>query len=90
MNIPFQTIEWDKIPKTTHPGESGTSYWQTKQYDGLRVRLVEYSAGYFANHWCRKGHVVHCIEGEFTSEMETGEKWHRYASLNQIDYIKIE
>lgn len=75
MNIPFETIEWDKIPKTKHEGESGAAYWQTKQYDGLRIRLVEYSAGYFANHWCQKGHVVYCIEGEFTSEMETGEKF---------------
>lgn len=73
--IPFETIDWEKIPKTTHTRDSGTAYWQTKQYKGLRVRLVEYSAGYFANHWCRKGHVVHCIEGEFTSEMETGEKF---------------
>lgn len=75
MNIPFETIEWDKIPKTTHAGDSGVAYWQTKQYNGLRIRLVEYSAGYFANHWCQKGHVVYCIEGEFTSEMETGEKF---------------
>ena len=57
-----------------HPGEVGTAYWQTIQFDGLRVRLVEYSGGYLADHWCEKGHIVHCLEGEFVSELSTGEK----------------
>jgi hypothetical protein len=35
--------------------------------------MVEYTQGYVANHWCRKGHIVHCMEGEFTSELEGGE-----------------
>jgi len=48
--------------------------WQTLQLDGLRVRIVEYSKGYLADHWCKKGHIVHCLEGEFTSEMEDGDK----------------
>ena len=72
--IPFQTINWDQIEKTEHPGLSGTSYWQTIQFQGLRIRIVEYSPGYIANHWCEKGHIVYCIEGEFTSELSTGEK----------------
>ncbi len=71
-NIPFQTIDWSNIPKTEHKGETGNSYWQTLQWEGLRVRIVEYSAGYLADHWCRKGHIVHCLEGEFVSEMEDG------------------
>lgn len=74
-NIPFQVIDWGKIPKTNHDGETGVAYWQTSQFDGLRIRLVEYSEGYLANHWCRKGHIVHCLEGEFISEMENGEKF---------------
>jgi hypothetical protein len=72
-NIPFHTVDWSNIPKTEHPGETGTSFWQTLQFDGLRVRMVEYSAGYLADHWCHKGHIVHCLEGEFVSEMENGE-----------------
>jgi mannose-6-phosphate isomerase class I len=71
--IPFQIIEWDKISKSEHPGEKGTSFWQTLQFDGLRVRIVEYSAGYLADHWCQKGHIVYCLEGGFTTELETGE-----------------
>jgi len=72
-NIPFQTINWDNIPKTTHPGETGTAFWQTLQFPGLRIRVVEYSAGYLADHWCQKGHVLHCLEGEFESELANGE-----------------
>jgi quercetin dioxygenase-like cupin family protein len=72
VNIPFHTIDWSNIPKTEHTGETGTSSWQTLQFEGLRVRLVEYSKGYLADHWCRKGHIVHCLEGEFVSEMENG------------------
>jgi hypothetical protein len=72
INIPFQTIDWTKIPKTEHTGEKGTSFWQTVQYGDLRIRIVEYSAGYLADHWCQKGHIVFCIEGEFLSELENG------------------
>ena len=71
--IPFQTIDWSAIEKTEHKGETGTSYWQTIQFPGLRIRLVEYSKGYLADHWCQKGHIVHCLEGEFVSELKSGE-----------------
>ena len=74
-DIPFQTIDWACIPKTEHIGESGTAYWQTIQFDGLRIRMVEYSAGYLANHWCQKGHIVHCLEGEFVSELVDGKEY---------------
>ncbi|MDD2792906.1 MAG: DHCW motif cupin fold protein [Sediminibacterium sp.] len=70
--IPFQTINWDAVEKTEHPGSIGMAYWQTVQLGGLRIRLVEYSEKYLADHWCRKGHIVHCLEGELISEMENG------------------
>ena len=73
LNIPFQTIDWNTIPKTEHSGESGTAFWQTVEFSGLRVRIVEYSKGYLADHWCKKGHIVHCLEGEFVSELQSGE-----------------
>lgn len=72
--IPFQHINWDAIPQTEHKGETGTSFWQTIQFPGLRIRVVEYTAGYLADHWCTKGHVVYCLEGEFINELLTGEK----------------
>jgi len=73
--IDFQTIDWNKVTQTEHTGETGLAFWKTMQYDGLRVRMVEYSAGYFANHWCKKGHIVQCLEGEFVSELDNGEKF---------------
>jgi quercetin dioxygenase-like cupin family protein len=72
--IPFQTINWTDVPKEEFKGEKGFAYWQTKQFDGLRIRIVEYSAGYIADHWCKKGHIVHCLEGDFTSELQDGQQ----------------
>lgn len=72
MEIPFQTMDWDATPKTEHKGETGTAWWQTAQFPGLRIRIVEYSKGYMADHWCQKGHIVHCLQGEFVSELSDG------------------
>jgi hypothetical protein len=73
QNIPFQTINWEIVPKEEHKGVQGTSFWQVVQFPGLRVRLVEYMPGYIADHWCKKGHIVHCLDGEFVSELQGGE-----------------
>lgn len=73
--IPFQTINWPSIEKVEHKGVNGEAYWQTVQLSRIRLRLVEYSPGYLADHWCSKGHVVHCLEGEFTSAMENGDRF---------------
>lgn len=75
LNIPFRTIDWNSIPKEEHKGTSGVAIWQTVQYPGLRIRIVEYSKGYLADHWCHKGHILHCLEGEMVSELESGEKF---------------
>ena len=73
--IPFTNIDWNNVPKTEHKGETGMAYWQTLNLDGLRVRMVEYTEGYLADHWCEKGHIVHCLEGEFLSEMADGQEF---------------
>ena len=73
-NIPFQAINWSTIEKVEYKGETGIAFWQTIHLAGLRIRLVEYSNGYLADHWCQKGHVVHCLEGEFISELGSGER----------------
>lgn len=83
-NIPFQVINWDSIPKTEHPGETGMSYWRTMQFEGLRVRIVEYLPGYIADHWCKKGHIVQCLEGEFVSELDNGEKTRLTAGMTYV------
>src|SRR5262245_7110543 len=74
-NIEFETIDWSTVTAAEHAGETGMSLWKTAQRGGLRLRMVEYSKGYLADHWCRKGHIVHCLEGDFVSEMENGEKF---------------
>ncbi|MBN1633745.1 MAG: DHCW motif cupin fold protein [Ignavibacteria bacterium] len=73
-NIPFRRIDWTTVPKTEHRGDTGTSFWQTLEYSGLRIRIVEYTKDYVADHWCQKGHIVHCLEGEFTSESQEGKE----------------
>ena len=72
--IPFTTIDWSVIHKVESKGITGSSFSQTVQFPGLRIRIVEYSPGYLADHWCQKGHVIYCLEGEFQSEMESGER----------------
>jgi hypothetical protein len=72
--IPFQNIAWNTIEKTEHQGTTGVAHWQTIELAGLRIRKVSYSENYFADHWCQKGHIVHCLEGQFISEMEDGKQ----------------
>jgi mannose-6-phosphate isomerase class I len=72
IGIPFQTIDWSTVPRTEHKGETGLAYWQTMQFGGLRVRQVEYSANYKADHWCAKGHIVYCLQGEVVNELKNG------------------
>ena len=74
--IRFRKIDWTSIERVEHDGESGAASWQTIRFGGseIRIRIVEYSKGYLADHWCRKGHIVHCLEGEFIGEPGTGEK----------------
>jgi RimJ/RimL family protein N-acetyltransferase len=81
LNIPFEAIDWSAVEKTEHKGETGSSWWQTKKFGGLRLRIVEYSPGYLADHWCYKGHIVQCLEGSFTSELKDG----RTITLSQGD-----
>ncbi|MDB5200784.1 MAG: hypothetical protein JWQ27_193 [Ferruginibacter sp.] len=84
MNIPFQTIDWTAIEKVLYNGETGTATWQTVQYGGLRIRLVTYSHDYLADHWCTKGHIVHCLEGSFSSELDTGEQFLLSAGMTYV------
>ena len=74
LQIPFISINWDDIPHTTYPGETGFATWQTVEKGNLRVRLVEYSPNYLADHWCARGHVIHILRGEMISELKDGSK----------------
>ena len=74
-DISFVLTDWARVERTEHKGETGTAYWQTLNIGDIRVRTVEYSPGYLANHWCSKGHVVLCVEGELATELEDGRRF---------------
>lgn len=73
--IPFATTDWSAVAPTAHQGETGMAYWRTRHFGGIRVRMVEYTPGYQADHWCVKGHVLLCLEGELHTELEDGRKF---------------
>ncbi len=70
--IPFATVDWAAVPCTEHKGETGLATWRTRQFDDIRVRMVEYSPGYLADHWCQKGHVLLVLSGELETELADG------------------
>ena len=82
--IPFSVIDWDHAPKTQHKGTRGQATWYTQQFPGLRIRIVHYAPGYLADHWCKKGHIVHCLEGEFTSELQDGRIFHLKKGMTYV------
>jgi hypothetical protein len=73
--IPFGITVWSQVAPTEHKGETGMAYWRTQQFDDIRVRMVEYSPGYLADHWCKKGHILLCLEGELQTELADGRKF---------------
>lgn len=71
-NIPFGITNWAEIPTTRHTGDQGYALWHTQQFDAIRVRMVKYSENYLADHWCSKGHILLCLEGELHTELDDG------------------
>lgn len=71
-SIPFSTTDWSQVDSSEHRGARGTAVWRTQQFGDVRVRMVEYSAGYEADHWCNKGHILLCIGGELHTELKDG------------------
>jgi len=70
--IPFGTTDWPAVERVEHKGETGLAYWRTRNFGTIRVRLVEYTPGYRADHWCEKGHILLCLEGELHTELQDG------------------
>ncbi len=71
-DIPFGITDWQSVKSTEHQGETGTATWRTRHFGDIRVRIVEYSPGYLADHWCSKGHILFCLDGELHTELEDG------------------
>ena len=71
-NIPFGVTDWSTVEPTEHPGITGKATWRTQQFGDIRVRMVEYSPGYVADHWCEKGHILLCLDGRLETELADG------------------
>lgn len=71
-DVPFCTTDWSQIEPTVHPGVTGQAVWRTFEQGNIRVRTVEYTPGYFADHWCSRGHVLLVLEGELVTELDDG------------------
>jgi hypothetical protein len=70
--IPFGTTDWSAVPATEHKGDTGVATWRTRQFGDIRVRMVDYSPGYLADHWCQKGHIILCVDGQLDTELADG------------------
>jgi len=73
--LPFSTTDWSSVERTEHKGETGAAFWRTRQFGDVRVRMVEYTPGYLADHWCSKGHFLLCLEGQLETELEDGRRF---------------
>ena len=74
-DVPFCTIDWSEMSTTQHPGIEGSAYWRTFEMGNIRVRMVEYTPGYIADHWCNRGHVLLVLEGELYTELSDGREF---------------
>ena len=73
--IPFGTTDWATVDRTEHRGDAGLAIWRTRQFGATRVRMVEYTPGYRADHWCVKGHILLCLDGELHTRLEDGREF---------------
>jgi len=82
VGIPFHTTDWSAVNPVCYPGEQGFANWRTLHHDDLRIRMVDYSPGYVADHWCSKGHIIFCLEGSMTTELTDGRSFELRAGMS--------
>jgi quercetin dioxygenase-like cupin family protein len=75
QSIPFGTTDWSQLPREEKSAEAGQAFWRTRQFGELRVRMVEYTPGYVSDHWCTKGHILYCLQGELHTELADGRRF---------------
>ena len=80
----FECVRWDTVEREEHKGTTGTSFWSTRQFGDIRIRIVEYSPDYMADHWCKKGHIIFCLEGSFYSELSDGRRLHFTTGMSYL------
>jgi len=72
--FPFSISDFSTIEPEIHTGITGQAEWRILHRDEVRIRLVTYSPNYLADHWCSKGHIIFCVEGDMETELENGSK----------------
>jgi hypothetical protein len=72
VHIPFSTTDWSAIVRVEKTAQAGQAFWRTQQFGDVRVRMVEYTPGYVSDHWCVKGHILLCLQGELHTELQDG------------------
>ena len=80
--VPFGTTDWTTVESVTYPGITGNALWRTCHFGTTRVRMVEYTPGYLADHWCWRGHILLCLEGELHTELEDGRQFTLTAGMS--------
>ncbi len=71
---PLTVQDWDDVPASETPGDHGVMLSRVAEAAGRKLRVVELSPGYLANHWCEKGHAAYVLYGELTLERQGGER----------------
>ena len=71
-DLPFGVTNWSEVVGEEHAGTTGIATWRTRQFGPVRVRMVDYSPHYLADHWCQKGHFLLVTAGELTTELADG------------------
>ncbi|MBV9518754.1 MAG: DHCW motif cupin fold protein [Hyphomicrobiales bacterium] len=80
--LPFTPTDWSSVPPSEHPGTTGKAIWRTLNFGDIRVRVVEYSPGYLADHWCDRGHILYVVEGELDTELKDGRSFTLTAGMS--------
>lgn len=65
-------IDWSSQPAREIHGTHGRALERTTSLGSIRVRLVEFSPGYEADHWCTRGHIAFVVEGTCTLRIDDG------------------
>ena len=78
----FGTTDWSEVPPEKKPSEAGIATWRTIDAGNARVRIVEYSPGYRADHWCERGHILYVLEGELVTELKDGRSFKLKAGMS--------
>ncbi len=71
-DIPFSIVDWVLEETTEVAGETGYAEQRLVELGNLRLRQVVYAAGYRADHWCERGHVLYVLSGQMIVELKNG------------------